>query len=135
MGASLPCLRALTHNLFKQRLIAVHHVVDDIVATYSLKMLPGAINFRLFNWGYMVKFETVKRALRFRDEIYMFYCAFIECDCPVGVIAADGSRYVEAAWQLDVDGDVLIGIELGREVALFGRIIDDVVVKVTPGLL
>src|SRR5699024_7706657 len=39
----------------------------------------------------------------------------------------------EAAWQLDVDGDVLIGVKFGREVALFGRIIDDVVVKVTPG--
>ena len=90
-------------------------------------MLSCTVNLGLLN---QTELHRGHGALGFCHEVNVLYGAFVECNRPIRVILTNRSGDVESIRQLHIHGNILIGIKVGCEVMLVGRVVNDMVIQV-----
>ena len=115
----------LFHNLFQQRLIAVHYVIDHISVADRLKMLSCTVDFRFLNEP---ELHGGHGAFRLSNKVDMLDGTFIESNRPVRIIVSYRRCDIEAVRQLHINRNICVGVQIGSKIALVRGIVHDMIV-------
>ena len=100
--------------------IVRHHIVFHVFRRQPgiqiFEKLAGTFDLLLFQGAELHRGHA---ALSFGNEVDVPDGAFLEGDCPVGVVVTYRGRDQETPWELGVDNDFLAGIQLVDEFSLY----------------